>query len=101
MKGWQPVTLATLTIDTTFGKSVIVPMPHGCDVMILCTTGYGGRRPVRVLLPHQLYAHEVEALLAQDGVDGVECIPYRNDDIVSVRLDLRPPAERAAAIAAQ
>ena len=91
---------ATLTVPTKFGASVVVPMPHGCDVMILCTTGRYGRRPIRVLLPHQLYAHDVESLLAQDGVDGVECIPYRNDDLVSVRLDLLPPVERAAAIAA-
>ncbi len=83
--------VATQTIPTHFGDAVIVPMPHGCDVMIVCVLGRSGLRPVRVSLPHQLYAADIANLLI-DGDERVVCIPYRSSDAVDVRL------EQAAAV---
>ena len=43
-------------IRTSFGGMLKLPMPEDCDVVIFCMNDGTGLVPIRLFLPHQVYA---------------------------------------------
>ncbi len=78
----KPEFLVPVKADPTFGPWLKIDMPEGADVLVLCTVGSRGIKPLRVLLPHQVHTREVHELLAED--EAVMVIPIRSQEYVKV-----------------
>ena len=99
MNGRVGIFLTDFT-DTTFGKSVHVPMPDDCNVMVLCVNEGRGLPAVRVLLPHQLYREEIARMATANlNLKTITCIPARCENYCDVWERL-PSGDAAAATAA-
>lgn len=55
---------------TIFADRTALTFPTRAGSLVLATRGYQ-LTPFRLLLPHQVYSHDVEALLASPGVQEV------------------------------
>jgi hypothetical protein len=66
-------------LTTQFGLMVDFFVPEGCDGVILCLDRGIGRKPLRVLLPHQVYLHDLRSLLnTYSDLRGITLVPYRS-----------------------
>jgi hypothetical protein len=77
--------LKLTSFQTHFGKSIRIPMPPDCNVMVVCVNEGYGLMPLRVSLPHQLYESTVKEILAEHpAARWITCIPARSEDYVDV-----------------
>lgn len=61
-----------------FGDRYDFDVPPGTRAVVLFRNNGGGRIPVRLLLPHQVYVKDVEELLVS-GARSIEVLPVSND----------------------
>lgn len=56
------------------------------DVVILCVRPFGAHRnslkPLKILLPHQVYKHDIEKIKEEYGTSDIVCIPAKTSDYV-------------------
>jgi hypothetical protein len=93
-KGGEPALnkLFQVNIDPQFkqqktesGTQVVVPLPEGCDALILCYNKGTGLVPCQFLLPHQLCVESVQRLVAtHPGVREIIVIPVRSCEYTTV-----------------
>jgi hypothetical protein len=68
-----------------FGRFLAVPFPPECNVMIVCVNEGYGMKPVRVLLPHQLYVESIRKLIEDyPSARWITCIPANSQHYVDV-----------------
>lgn len=79
-----------MRVDLAHSISVVghKDIPADCDLIVVLTNRGYGWEPKKVLLPHQLYAHDVKRMLAElDGYPDyceVAYVPIRSSEIKSV-----------------
>ena len=66
-----------------FGKSIVIDMPAGCD-MIVVFADLHQHVPVWIGMPHQLYAHTAAYLLREHAAETLTIAPYCNAAKVQV-----------------
>ena len=77
--------LKVRTSETNFGRSLNVPVPDDCDVMIVCARHSYGLVPICLMLPHQLYRHNLETYKKQyPDADAIVCVPARSAEYAEV-----------------
>lgn len=76
-----------------FGDAFSLPIPDGCNVVILCTNSGTGLVPRRLVLPHQVYLHTAKALALAHAAEGrgggpveVVAVPARSCDYITLPL---------------
>lgn len=80
-----------LTIHPShFGDRIEVPMPSDCSTILVCADTIGGHKPLKILLPHQLYVETVRKIVAEHGVKTVTIMPYRNIDKYQIAVSDLP-----------
>jgi hypothetical protein len=80
---WLAGLLVKLT-ETHFGPMLRVPVGE-CDVMVVCVNEGHGLIPVRLLLPHQLYAENIRDLLKKyPDCNEILCVPAKSKHYVKV-----------------
>lgn len=75
-----------------FGQYVDFAVPPDCDVVILCKRGAGGLRPIKLLLPHQIYEADIRDLLVkqESGLgDDVYVVPVRSSEYIKIATTVR------------
>lgn len=54
------------------------------DVVILCIRPFGAHRndliPLKILLPHQVYKHDIEKIKEEYKTNDIICIPAKSSD---------------------
>jgi hypothetical protein len=66
-----------------FGASLKVPMPKGCDVLILCRDRRYGYEPFRLLLPHQVYEANLRGFFDSE-TEAIVAIPASSKHYVKL-----------------
>ena len=57
------------------------------DVVILCVRHHGTLKPLKILLPHQVYKHDIEKIKEEYRTNDIVCIPAKSSDYTYL-LDL-------------
>lgn len=70
-------------MENPFGE-VVYQKQGDEDVVILCVRPFGAHRndlrPLKILLPHQVYKHEIEKIKKEYNTKDIVCIPSKSSD---------------------
>jgi len=55
-----------------------------CNAVVLCTRSFGGLKPLRLLLTHQIYTEDIEKLLEDRTIREVVAIPIRTQEYITI-----------------
>jgi len=75
---------ATGLSQNNFGTVVKHKMPEGAGAVVLCTNYGGGLKPVRILLPGQVYTKTLEELAKDPMVKEIVLIPIRSHEYITI-----------------
>jgi len=78
---------ATGLSQNNFGTVVEYKMPEGAGAVVLCANygNYGGGfKPVRILLPGQVYTKALEELAKDSMVSEIVLIPIRSHEYITI-----------------
>lgn len=67
-----------------FGTVIKFKVPDDCGAVVLCANYGGGLKPLKILLPHQIYKEDLEKLLEDRTIREVVVIPIRSEEYLTI-----------------
>lgn len=67
-----------------FGTVLKYDMPKGAGAVMVCANYGAGLRPIKLLLPHQVYTKDLEKLAQEPGIREVVLIPVRSEEYITI-----------------